>query len=290
MSALRSDLTFSMPFSNISHLPLAEQIACTVQAGFQEFTLHPFTIDRLAAEGLTLAEMKQMVDDAGLQVGRIDPLAAWVPDWRAAAFDDDFNLQCSMNAAEVLELAAFFGCSYVSLNAMFSAGHYSLDQVAGYYRAICDRAGTYGIACDLEPIPMWGVRTIDEALEVIRLSGAANAGLVFDVTHFIRGGSSPDALEGIDPGLVHCVQVCDGTVPATLTLEQECFDRLWPGEGDFPIAGIVAVLDRIGALHAVGPEVFSPRYSREHVDAAWIAQRSIESLVQYAPLREPGTK
>ena len=40
-------------------------------------------------------------------------------------------------------------------------------------------------------------------------------------------------------------------------LEENCFDRGWPGTGEFPLIEIVRTL-AVGALRQVSPEVFSP--------------------------------
>jgi sugar phosphate isomerase/epimerase len=284
MLKLRSDLVFTLPWAMICHLPFAEQVKTAKAVGFQELTLQPYFMADCTRAGLKLKDMKAMAEDAGLRIGRIDPLTTWVPDWRDRNFGDEYNLITAMDSTLFLELSAFFGCKYLSLNGMWKPGRYSLDQIAEYYRAICEKAAPYGIACDIEPIPMWGVRTLEDTLEIIRRAEVPNSGIVFDVTHFTRGGTPLKVLESTPGHLIHCVQLCDGVIPAKLSLEEECFSRLWPGEGDFKIAEIVRVLDRIGGLNGVGPEVFSPVFAKERTPGAWIAKKVDECLARYPQL------
>jgi sugar phosphate isomerase/epimerase len=288
MTRLRPDLTFCIPWAMIQHLPFAEQIETVKKIGYQELSLHPYYIGDFNRAGVSLRDMKMMAEDAGLSINRVDALTTWAPDWRATNFGDEYNLTVAMDSTMFLELSAFFGCRYLSLNAMWKPGHYSNDQVAEFYRAICEKAAPYGITCDIEPIPMWGVQGLDDALEIIEKADVDNAGIVFDVTHFRRAGTSMEVLESVPGELIHCVQLCDGTVPATLSLEDECFNRMWPGEGDFGIAEIVAVLDKTGGLSGIGPEVFSPVYAKEGTPGAWIAAKVNECMARFPQLLGAG--
>lgn len=284
MPKLRPDLTFTLPWAMIFHLPFAEQVKTAQAVGFQGLSLQPHFMADCTRAGLKLKDMKKMAEDAGVRIGRIDPLCTWVPDWRDHNFGDEYNLLTTLDPTLFLDLSATLGCKYLSVNAMWRPGHYNLDQIAAFYRAICDKAAPYGISCDIEPIPMWGIRTLEDTLEIIRRSGAKNGGIVFDVTHFVRGSTPMSVLENTPGHLIHCVQLCDGLMPAKYSLEEECFSRLWPGEGAFPIPEIVRVLDRIGGLHGVGPEVFSPVFVREKTPGSVIAQKVDESIARYPEL------
>jgi sugar phosphate isomerase/epimerase len=61
-----------------------------------------------------------------------------------------------------------------------------------------------------------------------------------------------------------------------VTLEENCFDRGWPGTGEFPLIEIVRTLADMDALRQVSPEVFSPHNATR--SAAEIAALSSESL------------
>lgn len=284
MLHLRKDINFTIPCAMIQHLSFAEQIKTVKSLGFQEFTLHPFHIGIYNNNGVMLKDMKTMVEDAGLKINRIDPLCAWVPDWQAEKFGHEFNLMHAMESSEFLELSAFFGCKYLSLNAMWTHGHYSEEEIVEYYSQICEMAASYDITCDIEAIPMWGIPKIEDALRIIDKSGAKNSGLVFDTTHITRGGTSLETIRKIPAHLIHLVQLCDGQIPSKISLEEECFSRMWPGKGDFDIAGLVAVLDNMDALKGVGPEVFSPEYAKSGTPGTWIAEQTEKSMKRYPQL------
>lgn len=299
MTDLRSDIVFSMPWAMIQHLPFREQVEATRLAGFQELSLHPFVVGQSVGRGLSLLEMKTILAGEGIRVGRIDPLAAWMPEWRAHNFGLDLNLATATDAAIIFDLANHFEAPHVSLNAMWHRDRYSTNELVDGYAAICARAAPHGLTCDIEPIPMWGIPTLEDALQIIDLASVGNGGIVLDFTHLCRGETPLDVLASVPGTLITAVQICDGLMPkpAALTLEEECLNRQWPGEGGFPIENILSVLHDIGGLNGVGPEVFSPVYARDAVSCAAIAAQSRASMLRYAQLTdgfqhgapEPGT-
>lgn len=256
---LRHDLTFTMPFSNVLHLPFIEKVRATMLAGFSELTLQPQEVQRIIAEGLTLKDMTSIAADNGVTISRLDPLCVWNPNWEPKNMNASFIADHTISAEDFFALCSQLGCSHMSLNATFANGTYSHQQQVDYYAAICQRAFEYGLICDLEPIPMWGVRTLEQGWEIIRQAGSVNGGLVFDTLHFIRSKSTLKTLSNIPGDKIHCVQICDGSLPlpSLVTLEEDCFRRMWPGQGDFPLQPVISTLSEIGGLHQVGPEVFS---------------------------------
>jgi sugar phosphate isomerase/epimerase len=125
---------------------------------------------------------------------------------------------------------------------------------------------------------MWGVKTLRQAWAIVASADRPNGGIVFDTLHYVRSGSTLDMLREIPGDRIHCVQLNDGPLrlPPGVTLEENCFDRDWPGTGEFPLVKIVAALAGMDALRQVSPEVFSPHNATR--SAAEIAALSSESL------------
>jgi sugar phosphate isomerase/epimerase len=286
-SRLRSDLVFAMPFSNVLHLSFPDKVKATRLAGFSTMTIQPQEVLKLVAEGTSIADMKAMLADGGITIPRLDPLCPWVPDWRPTNFGADYARAHDISPAVFFDLSDKLGCNSMSLNATFPATRYTTDQIVEFYAAICRMAADHGVVCDLECIPMWGVVSMEQGWEIVQKAGAPNAGFVFDCTHFVRSGGNFDTLRTIPGHYIHCVQVCDGYLPLRpgVTLELECFERLWPGEGDFPIATILDTLDAIGGLRQIGPEIFSASMAAKSAEE--VARLSRESLLQYEALTSP---
>jgi sugar phosphate isomerase/epimerase len=284
--SLRSDLVFAMPFSNVLHLPFPEKVRATRLAGFTAMTIQPQEVLKLVAEGLSIADMKAIAADGGVTIPRLDPLCPWVPDWRPVNFGEDYARAHDISPAVFFDICDKLGCNSMSLNATFPATRYTTDQIVEFYGAICQMAADHGVACDMECIPMWGVVSLEQGWEIVQRAGAPNGGFVFDCTHFVRANSTFDTLRSIPGHYIHCVQVCDGYIPLPegVTLEAECFERLWPGQGDFPIADILETLGATGGLRQIGPEVFSASLASKSAEE--VAELSRAALARYAALTQ----
>ena len=267
-----------MPFSNVRHLDFREKVRATALAGFGQLSLHPHETRDAITGGLRPADMLEIAAENGVALTRLDPLSNWNPHWLPTNMDASYVDGFDIGATEFFELCAQLGIAYCSLNATFAADVYPADEVVDHYAATCDLAARYGVTCDLENLPMWGVGTLRQAWSIVSSAGRPNGGIVFDVLHYVRSGSTPDMLEEIPGERIHCVQLNDGPrqLPAGVTLEENCFDRGWPGTGEFPLVEIVRLLAGRDALRQVGPEVFSPQNAARSADE--IAALSSESL------------
>lgn len=283
-SRLRSDLIFTMPFSNMLHMSFADRVKTTQLAGFSGMTIQPVEVKRFVAEGTSIAEMRKIANDAGIAFGRLDPLCTWVPNWHFTNFPESYVRESATSPDEFFGMCEQLGTSYASLNATFPADRYSTEQITEYYAAICRKGAEHGVTVDMECIPMWGVVSLEQGWDIVRKAGAKNGGLIFDCTHFTRSHSTFATLASIPGDQIHCVQVCDGYIPMRpgVTLEQECFERLWPGKGDFPIAKMLTTLNETGGLRQIGPEVFSASLVGKSPQE--IADLCVASLVQYDAL------
>jgi 2-keto-myo-inositol isomerase len=118
-------------------------------------------------------------------------------------------------------------------------------------------AGTFGVRIALEfqkSSPLCSC--LETALALIAQSGAADAGVCFDVFHYYTGPSKFEDLAYLSPHNLAWVQLCDvsGT-PRELAGDA---DRILPGEGDFLLAPIIEHLGRIGYDGYVSLEVLNP--------------------------------
>jgi sugar phosphate isomerase/epimerase len=277
-SARRVRDSLVMPFANVRHLGFPGKIAATRLAGFGQLSLHPHETRDAIKAGLRPGDMLEMAAENDVAITRLDPLSNWNPRWLPTNMDASYIDNFDIGATEFFELCQQLGIGYCSLNATFAADVYTAAEVVEHFAATCDLAARYDVTCDLENLPMWGVRTLRQAWSIVAAADRPNAGIVFDTLHYVRSGSTLDMLREIPAGRVHCVQLNDGPLqlPPGVTLEENCFDRGWPGTGEFPLIEIVRTLADMDALSQVSPEVFSPHNATR--SAAEIAALSSESL------------
>jgi sugar phosphate isomerase/epimerase len=270
--------SFMMPFSNVAHLAFDDKLKATALSGFTELSLMPLEVERILAGGLTFADMKSKASDHGVRVTRLDPLNTWPRIWRPDNMDEAYIRTVDTTPDVFFRLSEGLGCTHMSLNATFPRKAMPVAEITEHYAAICKRAREHGLICDLEFIPLWGVPTLDLAWEIVQDADAPNGGLVFDVWHFVRGGSRIETLRQIPGELIHCVQLNDGplALPPGVSIKDDCYNRFFPGEGEFPNVELVRLLAETGGLQQLGPEVFSATLAGLSVEE--VARKSSQSV------------
>ncbi len=270
--------TFMMPFSNVAHLPFDDKLKATRLAGFAELSLMPLEVERLLAQGMSFSEITTRAADVGVRITRLDPLNTWPRIWRPDNMDEAYIRSVDTAPDAFFRLSDGLGCTHMSLNATFPRNAMPEAEIVEHYAAICERAARHGLVCDLEFIPLWGVPDLATGWRIVHGAGAVNGGLVFDVWHFVRSRSSLDLLRQIPGDRIHCVQLNDGPteLPAGVSIKDDCYNRLFPGDGQFPNVEIIEILAESGGLNQVGPEVFSPMLAG--MSAEDVAAKSAASI------------
>lgn len=157
------------------------------------------------------------------------------------------------------------------------------------FARLCELARPLGLTIDLE-FPSW-TETPDlrEAVRVVRGADQPNAGILVDLLHFARSGSSVADLRQLPAHWFHFVHVCDAPpgVPPTNEglIHTARFERLFPGEGGIDVRGI------LGALPSGLPYTLEiPRATlvaqvgaKEHARLALAAARDYLDAAQPAP-------
>jgi sugar phosphate isomerase/epimerase len=114
------------------------------------------------------------------------------------------------------------------------------------FAQLCEMARPLGLTVDLE-FPSW-TETPDlrEAVRVLRAADQPNAGILVDLLHFARSGSSLADLRQAPAEWFHFAHVCDappGVPPTNEELIHTArFERLFPGEGGIDVHGILDAL------------------------------------------------
>ena len=249
-----------MCFSNVAHLPFPERVRAAQLAGCDQLSTMPIEVRKNEAAGYDIATMKAIAADHGITITRLDPLVRWTRIWEPDNMPDGYTATIDFSQDEFFAIADALGCSHASLNATFPKDSMPMAELVESYAAICRRAAEHGMTCDLEFIPLWGIRDLETAWAIVDGSGAPNGGIVFDTWHYVRGKPDPAVLRRVPGAAIHSVQLNDGPVelPPGVTIVDDCYKRLFPGEGNFPLVEVVQILAETGGLRQLGAEVFSP--------------------------------
>ncbi|WP_203919606.1 TIM barrel protein [Rugosimonospora africana] len=114
------------------------------------------------------------------------------------------------------------------------------------FAQLCEMAWPLGLTIDLE-FPSWTeTPDLGEATRVLRAAQQPNAGILVDVLHFARSGSSVADLRQLPSEWFHFAHVCDAPAGVPSTNEgliyTARFERLFPGEGGIDVHGVLDAL------------------------------------------------
>jgi sugar phosphate isomerase/epimerase len=149
------------------------------------------------------------------------------------------------NYLPAMEAAAELGGRHVLSSAWCDDRPYILD----FYSELCDLAAPLGLTVDLEFVTWSGVRTLDEAVDIVREARRPNAGIVVDTLHFDRCHAELEKLSALPREWFHFAQISDG--PAAYSTERDELirigraERLYLGEGGIDVASILGRLPQV---------------------------------------------
>lgn len=158
------------------------------------------------------------------------------------------NLECFVLQADteiddcdpVLECGAEFGARQAT--AVISDEDSSRGR-ENFFR-LAERADQFGLGINIEFMRFSQVKTLGDALKLVRSVNKPGVGVVVDLLHLIRSGGSVEDLKAAPQDLVRYAQICDG--PASVDADSLFFEavsqRLIPGQGEFPLADFVQAL------------------------------------------------
>ncbi len=231
----------------VRHAGFAERVAAAAAAGFRGIGLRPSDRDRAHAEGLDDTTMRAMMADHAIEVCEIETLFHWGRDGEAGRQAEDHEHR-------LLELADALGG-----RCMVAAGDVDggVDAAAERLAAVAGRAADHGIGVAVEFLPWTNVDSAAVAWEIVRRSGAPNAGLCVDAWHHFRGGGDDAGLRTVPGDRVLYIQLDDAGPAVGDVIDDTLHHRRLPGDGDFDLAALIGTLRAVGADAPWSIEVLS---------------------------------
>jgi len=132
-------------------------------------------------------------------------------------------------------------------NALIVSSHPDPAATRRIFASLSRLCADAGMRAVLEFLMITEVRTLDQALAILRDVGDPNAGVLIDALHVQRAGVSLDEVAALDPALTPYMQLCDG-VERLIEPDFEAYladardGRSCPGEGGLPLEGLMAAL------------------------------------------------
>ena len=230
--------TISLAPLTILELAPPDMVTCAAQAGYCHLglRLHPVMPNLDASYPIIgdtpmVREVLRRLGDGGLKILDVEFIRL-TPDTRVA------------DHVPMLETAARLGARHV-----LAGGNDPDEQrLAQRFGELCDAAVPFGLTANLEPIPLFELRTLAQAGRVLAAADRPNSGIVIDPIHFYRGGDSFEDIARVPRKWLHYMQLCDA--PAERPADaaglqfQARYERMIPGEGGLDLAGLLRALPR----------------------------------------------
>ncbi len=230
-----------------------QRVAAALAGGFDGISVSPADSESDGTEGRSPEETSRWAVAQGVELIVVDSVIEWYPHeppgrmLGAAAYD----------VGRVLEACDRFGVGALGALAPFPSVA-PVEELAGCFARLCDQAAEHGLQVQLEFTPFPPVPDLATAWEIVRMAGRPNGGILLDTWHFFRGRPDLELLSTLPGDRIMAVQLSDGLEGFRESLLKDTFrHRELPGDGCFDLAAVLKVLDRIGGLNRVGPEVLS---------------------------------
>lgn len=232
MATILANIPLSLAHLSELDVPPLRLVELAAKAGFASIGLRtspasPGGVEYPLRTGAEQAEMRQRLSDNGVTIAEVEmvPLTAAL---RAADYKP------------MMEVGAALGATRLTVG---GGDTEDFSIIAEKLAAMADLAQGYGLAVDLEFMPFRPVKTLSDALEVVKRANHPNAHILIDVLHVFRSSSDIQLFKAIDPKLLGPVQLCDAPAKAPGDLVAEARTRrLLPGHGELNLESLLTSL------------------------------------------------
>jgi sugar phosphate isomerase/epimerase len=212
-------------------------VDCAAEAGFSHvgIRLIPATLTEphydIVGDTPLLREVERRLADTGVKVLDVE-IFRLKPDTRVGDYEAAIATGARLGATELL----------------IAGNDPNESRLTETFGAFCDLAGRYGMGADLEFMPWTDAKDLPQAARIIERTGRDNAGMLIDPFHFSRSRSRIEDIASVPPTRFHFMQFCDvpAAIPPTTEeiLAEARGERLFPGDGDVDLVGLLRALPR----------------------------------------------
>lgn len=212
-------------------------------------------------DNLTLEEMRQILDDNGIQHVELEFLTDWFVDDPQRRRESDRIRKLLLDAAEAL------GARHIKVGD-FRNERCSRQKLTEEFGNLCRQAADRGTGVLVEFMPFSVFSSLDDTLALCRGTAAPNGGFIFDLWHvYMLGISYAEIEEKLGRDDLFSVELNDGpaAVPDDL-LNATINQRLLCGQGEFDIPGFIELMERFGYNGLWGIEVLNRELREQPLD------------------------
>jgi sugar phosphate isomerase/epimerase len=231
----------------ISRFGFSERVEAAARAGFKGIGIWHTDLEHIQ-QSMPLRDMRKLLDDNGMCCIELEFLTDWFLDGGRKR-ESDSRKRRLLTASEALR------ASHVKIGDFYNSVC-PLHRLVEAFAGLCKEAREYGATIGYEIMPGAVIGNLEDALTVVRDSGARNGGIVLDISDVAFLGITCEQIRQIPLPLLVSVELNDGTRPGS-PMEDPSRVRRFCGEGEFDIKGFIRCLREMGYDGPWAVEVFS---------------------------------
>jgi sugar phosphate isomerase/epimerase len=238
--------------SEVSPWPLAERVGAAAEAGFRGVGFSHEDLmawkARIGFDGIA-----KILEQHDMRYLEFEPLYDWWTEGERRRQSNAVRVDL-LRAIEEISMPS----SYIKCTPELQGGVWPKETYAEAVAELAAEARQVGARVGLETLPFSDLRTPEDGLDVLKMAGCSNVGLVLDIWHIVRGDVPFDRVAVI-PGeqIVH-IELNDAESEPVGSLAQDTLDhRLLPGDGSFDIPGFLDAVAATGYNGVYGVEILS---------------------------------
>ncbi len=224
---------FSLAYLTVYGCPPPEMTYIAARAGYDYVSFRPIYMGLPGEPNFELAKNPQLLRQTKTALAST---GLHVLDIELARVIDGLDPTTYLPA---LEVGAELGAKHV-ISSIWTPDRVFASEC---YAQICELARPLGLTIDLEFVTFANVRTLQDALDVLRPAHLENCGVLVDMLHFSRSRVRLAELEAVPREWFHFVHLCDAPAAIPTTKEELTRvareERLYPGEGGIDLQGIL---------------------------------------------------
>ncbi|MFM0502962.1 sugar phosphate isomerase/epimerase family protein [Paraburkholderia caffeinilytica] len=185
--------------------------------------------------------VQHILTDNGLEFFELEILMDW--------YTTDGRREASDRARrEFLE----FGSELGMCNLKVGVSHLDLtptnhNQMADEFAKLCEDFGTINATVGLEFMPFCKVASLADALPIVRGANQENGGLIIDIWHVVRSGTTYEDVAAVPANLIKGIELNDANASAIGTLMNDStYHRKACGEGEFNCPSFINAAKKAG--------------------------------------------
>ena len=226
-----------------------ERVETAAKAGFRGMGIWHADLAH-TLERRSLREMKQILDDHGVNFVELEFLTDWF-------LEGERRKKSDIEKKRLLDAAGALEAHHVKVGDFYREPC-TLPRLVESFAGLCADAAAAGTKIAFELMPFAMLDTLEGSLEMIEGAGAENGGIALDLWHVVKLGIPYERISRIPKKYLTSVELNDGTFEAPWSLHEDTVNhRRLCGEGEFDIRGFIEAVQKAGYTGPFGIEVLS---------------------------------